>query len=45
MGCLSQIKQQKPQKGMTDFIKITAQYNFNRTKTTAHVQIMRNKNT
>ena len=43
MGCLSQIKQQNPKKGMTDFIKITAQYNFNRTKTTAHVQITRNK--
>lgn len=29
---------------MTDFIKITAQYNFNRTKkSTAHVQITRNK--
>lgn len=46
MGCLSQIKQQKPKKkkGMTDFIKITAQYNFNRTKkSTVHVQITRNK--
>lgn len=45
MGCLSQIKQQKPKKkGMTDFIKITAQYNFSRTKkSTAHVQITRNK--
>ena len=25
-GCLSQIKQQNPKKGMTDFIKITAQF-------------------
>lgn len=31
-------------KGMTDFIKITAQYNFSHTKkSTAHVQITRNK--
>lgn len=37
-------KNPKKKKGMTDFIKITAQYHFSRTKkSTAHVQITRNK--